>query len=516
MTTRQLTVPLRRRWIGAQAVFFAYLMALSATLSTKRMLWADEFLAWHILSDHSWRNAFESWSSGVDGGGFLFYVIGRSILAVVGLHPVAIRLYSAACIAIAGLIWFRILSKYVKLVPVLIAISLIWLCNGLFIDHLVEVRFYGQLVLAFSIVVAGMLWLEEHKPTPALCFTISFLTTTFLVLTHMLGVIYSAGLLLAGLMSRMPRNRKIASSAGMLSAWASLLLFHRAITSGANVLQWIRMPALSDVIRWYLHSPLFIGHITPLCIALNVGLWALVLLRMIWMYRNDTWRNLGNEQRLLLIIICLLALSPVGLYLASHIVKPLFTGRYFMPQLLCVAALFAFGMEAIPSPVPGLIRNVSASLLVIAIACMHALVIRDQMATFDSLSELSPLLAMQGSQPVVLIDDPLWEQLWFYGGKQGQRFHMLWPVGGPYVKPLLQYCPGVALDNDFLSHHSDFLVVLSPNAKILYGEFHETFLSSPEWTVVPHGTVLVRNVPAPVVELFRNQPPPAPVNATRP
>jgi hypothetical protein len=55
----------------------AYFAFVRLYLSAHRMMWADEFDAWNILVDPSWRHAFASLNHGAGSGPPLFYAIGR-------------------------------------------------------------------------------------------------------------------------------------------------------------------------------------------------------------------------------------------------------------------------------------------------------------------------------------------------------------------------------------------------------------------------------------------------------
>ncbi len=138
-------------------------------------MWADEFLGWNLITDPSWSHMYGSWSQGADSGGIMFYVLGRCIVRLAGDHPAALRLFSAASLWAAGVIWFQMLKRLFSTSSALVAVLLVWFGSPLYVDHLAQVRFYGLLVLGTAIAVFAAQSVNGNNFSLGLTFWITFL-----------------------------------------------------------------------------------------------------------------------------------------------------------------------------------------------------------------------------------------------------------------------------------------------------------------------------------------------------
>lgn len=483
--------------------FVVFLGVLSYVLSPRHMMWGDEFLAWHLLADASWKHAYHEWLSGADGGGISYYILGRAVMALTNRSPQIMRVYSAVCMGLGGLIWFRMLRRHYSLLAVTLSVSLMWLCNWTFLDESFQVRFYGQFVFAFALAAYGFVQVEEKALTPRAGFLIAFTSTAFMVHTHMLGLCFSGILLASLLFSSQPVQTRIWQAVGILLGWVTLAPFIQAIRSSAHGQQWIQMPTVQDVVRHYLHSSIYLGSSL---LTTDIGGFALLTFVTValWMrHRQGHLLARESQDRYLVIIALLGMLSPLGLYVVSHLGKPVFATRYLMPQLMSLCVLIALAIDVFlarvsPKLQVGIGGLAFALLAVIQIATLHS-VIRD---AFQPRSDLDPLLAIEGDKPVVIFNTPLWEQLWFYEGSRAHRFLMFHSKSRSMLFAP-QYTPMTVLDEDFLKNTSDFLFINDPLAKLIYREFGETFLTDPRWEVTPRGAVNMQGVLAPIYEVKR-------------
>jgi hypothetical protein len=165
------------------------------------------------------------WARGADGGSLFFYSIGRLILSVTGYHVLVMRLFSAFCLWGAAVLWWRMLQRRFSSFPALIAVLLIWLCDWNFVNQIAEVRFYGLLVLSVTLAVNAIVWIEDQQPSYRVTGLICFLTNGLLVLSHYLGLIYSAILVTALIFSQLPIHRRLAAIGGVVGSWLFFLIY---------------------------------------------------------------------------------------------------------------------------------------------------------------------------------------------------------------------------------------------------------------------------------------------------
>ena len=495
-------------WLWWSLGFVLYTALLSVHLASLRMMWSDEFLAWKLISDPSWQHMFGSLKEGVDGGGPLFYTVGRLVAKFAGLHPNTLRFfYGAFCFSVAGLLWGRILRRYFSLVIAVFCVGAVWLCSGGLLFHLAEIRFYGQLLLGLSCTVTGLLWIEEASPSLATCFLIAFAANSLLVTSHMLGVMYSGLLLTALLFSRLSLLQRLMTALGTLAAWCWLVLVLDVIQADSTALSWIMMPHLSDLARNFGHTPFFIGAAPKLSVVVDLCLLVFaVAAAVVYLRRRQLETRVSYGRHLLIILSIPLMLVPVVVYVLSHVYKPLFTERYLMPGLMGRMALVACGMwmvslrtEGKPSNLRSVILMTVTSLMLIA---LHIQVIRELIRGYDPFSDLYPLLHMSGNLPVILQDQPLIDQVRQYGDSQGSRFFFLVDdrdakSHGVSIAAMRRgYEPAMMLDTDFITQHPKFLFIETPFSRNLHMD--KMVLNDTRLTLSSAGTVSIRGVPADV------------------
>ena len=497
------------------AALVLYLVVVSLVMSPRRMMWDDEFVAWHLLADPTWAHAAHNWLRGADGGGPLFYILDRLVYEAFGADPTRVRFAAVICTAAAMLLWGRMLARYVPLAAAAIAVGLCWMSSSGFLFHLYEVRFYGQLVLGVAMAAAAMLWIERRQPPLAACFVISWFTGAFLITTHMLGIIYSGLMMLMWFFSDQPMRRRVTAVLGSFTGWATLLLYLRTIRSDASILTWVRMPNVSGVIRFLFHTPVMFLPALRFSVAVNAVLLGFAAVGASVVVRGARFglreRAVPATERgrsLFLAIGAVLAITPLVFYVVSHLYQPIFAERYLLPYLLGLSALVALGMARITA---GWSRQQAAAGTAVAALLLVALQIADLRvaATYEPFTNLQPLLQIPaGNLPVVLDQQPLLDQAHFYGGATGARY---WCMSPPWMKPAGSppealswgYEPFMPAAADFLAATPHFYLI---KTRMLREQHLDAVLTDPAWTSRQVGTVMVDGEPEPMYELERRAP----------
>jgi hypothetical protein len=493
------SAPLHHRFLlqaGLPLLSAVYFVALSTYFSEHRMMWSDEFDGWNLLTDPSWRHLIQSWIAGADDALPLFYAACRSILAVFGAHPLAIRLFSAFCIWSAGVIWWSVLRQFFSNLPALAAVLLIWLCNWTFVYHLAEVRFYGLLILATSIAIKAAIWVEDRQPSRCVIFLIYFLSNGLLVSAHMLGLVYSTVILLAVIFSRSSVQRRILALSGILSSWLLLLAYMSALKSGAAYLNWILLPGPRDLFRFYFHSP------TPQRVV-NALLLLFILASFIFCLRESSDWLLENRARFLLLLISVfLMLIPLGFYIVSHIYKPLFADRYMMPYCLGFSCFFACALWLVERQDTFRIHPAYKPAAYVGLFCLilvlHVQNLKQQptrpFSNIQSLTELnSPL-------PIVVMNANAFFQLKYYGGTPAKNVVYLLPdysegqneSQAMFAISKQGYQPSMFRDSTFLEQHPRFLYPDFPEDRNFY---ERAIAPNPQWKTRDLGPIQVNGLP---------------------
>lgn len=306
-----------------------------------RIFWEDEMLGWMLLHDPSWHHLVSAWKMGADGGGFAFYLIGRSWFGLFGASEVSFRLLSASCFALGFCVTWRSARRYYPVAHVALALFITWFLCPPMVMHMVEGRFYGLLVLATSLTMWVSLKACEQPRLDLWLYVAAFAANGLLTTTHTLGVIYSVFLLAAVIVLDQTRRQvRPLFYVCVASSWLLLWPERKAIIASANVGKpwfWTYPP---DLIR-------FVGAFCGFSNAI-----AFVLLMLVAVLVYTSRKQQGGLKRDLQIgyyerkpiYFCAGSLFCVPLLLGiqSHIAgTSLFINRYLLPVNIGLAFVLA-------------------------------------------------------------------------------------------------------------------------------------------------------------------------------
>lgn len=488
--------------IVALIVSAAYFGFVCVYLSAHRMMWADEFDAWNILADPSWRHAFESLNNGADSGTPFYYAVGRCLLAVGGLHPVVVRLYSALCFWLAAVIWVQILRRYFPIAIAVAAVVLGFACNFEMIDQAAQIRFYGQFVLAVAVAVRIALWLDEKQPSAWAWLALNALAGVFLLASHPLGLIYGGVIAFAQFCTKTPAPKRMAAVAGTVLSWTELLIFYRPVKLADRMSTWLGMPHAADVIHYYDNHPLLFAHYRYLSVAINIALLILAAYACYWFIRNQRWKSdQPGGLNLLFYISAPFVVMPIAFEIMSHLHKPMFLGRYLLPYSLGLITLAAAGASQLAQRFERRRLAMLGVPLSVALLAFPFITFMDQYR--DPVSNLDSVLQLSQSMPTVITDDGIVRQAHFYTPERaGNLFYVMLSAKPGQVSTLSSivqqgYEPALVFDEPFFRTHRKFLYVDGPWQPMV---FNADLRNNPRWTSQNAGTVTIRGITYPVLE----------------
>ncbi len=299
----------------------------------------DEIFTWKEVSDPSLWHLYYAIQHGADGGQPLFYTTAWLWARAFGTGVLTLRLYS--CIAMCGalLVTWKTIRRFYGVWATAFGVLAFWGTSGMLLDQNVEARFYGLYMLVVAVTVDLYTRLVARSvPTRALL-VLAFLSQAALVLTHVLGLIYSGLILLALILFDAAKGRLrwklyLVYAAG----WLALLVWIPAIRASMAAGKphgWIAMPTLTDLRTAYLfgdslpwlrlfkrHSLEFRFQIVsraaefiiyvPLAIVFLLGLKNL----------KSGWRTISDPKGALLLLAYMLLSVPVVLFVLSHLITP--------------------------------------------------------------------------------------------------------------------------------------------------------------------------------------------------
>jgi hypothetical protein len=339
----------------------------------------DEILTWKEVSDPSLVHLFHAIQHGADGGMPVFYTTAWVWARTFGTGILTLRLYS--CVAMCGalLITWRTIRRFYGVFATGFGVLTMWGTSALLLDQNSEARFYGLYMLAVAIAVNLYARLTTEPAPRTRLLLLTTLCQAGLVLSHILGLIYSGLILLALILFDGRRHHlRLELYFRYAVGWLALLVWIPAIRASMAVGKphgWIEMPSVRGLLTTYLfqNSSLWLSilkdpshivlYMVVLCATVLivfvplVSIFLLELLRSVPLGRRI---NPDPESALLLVAYALLS-APLVLFVLSRLITPVFIPRYFLPSgigLAIVLAAFADRLGAdtnLPRSAPRLV-----------------------------------------------------------------------------------------------------------------------------------------------------------------
>jgi hypothetical protein len=348
----------------------AVLLYICIALSHSRILWPDEVYARELTLDPSFAHMLAAWSQGVDGGGILYYIACRLWLNLVGFSELKLRLFSCFGIILAFNVIWAAARRYFSIIPVAFAAALVFLTSSCLIWQDFNGRFYGMYLAAAALCAMLFLYTAEKESLTTLDLLLVCLAHTLLVGTQVLGVLYSAGILLAmiafdRLWNRFRPRLYLAAAA----SWLFLLISIRgvlALTAIAKGHFWTLKPAVRNLL-----DPDFgFNPLVAQCFK-----WLLVAAAILWFAtgRRKPQSSVADVLRShpWLFLLSALAFAELLIFAKSKFGVSIWSDRYLIPLqisavfLLAAAASSVWSLSAPLGPVRHLLIVGAAALIVV-------------------------------------------------------------------------------------------------------------------------------------------------------
>ena len=314
-----------------------FALILTSVLSRGRLFWEDEMLGWMLLRDPSWRHMLFAYQQGADGGGFLFYLLGRGWFHLFGPSELSFRLFSSICFGLAFAATWAGARRFYSTGIVAFALFNTWFFSPPFVAHMAEGRFYGLLVLGVALAFwLALVLADAPRPTTNRLYLTIFLVHAVLSTSHLLGVVFSAFLIAAtvvlDLLDHRPRPRLYVAGA---ASWLLLLPEWTNIAATARVGKphfWTKAPRAMDILGVYT------GSSKEIALVLGV----LLCLAVVGLLRSSTgWKTLLRgawvERRPVYVVTGAMLLLGGAFLLEGLVGTWLFNDRYLLPMTVAVA-----------------------------------------------------------------------------------------------------------------------------------------------------------------------------------
>ncbi len=363
-------------WLDAVCLglMTALLMGLCVARSRTRLFWSDETFGFTLLRDPSLARTLHGWWEGADSGGILYYLLGHVWFRLFGATPLSLRLFSTTAFAIAiGVIW--VMARRFFAVPVLaMSTALAFFLPSYVLWQEINGRFYGLFLAFAACAVACTMYAVERRQLSRVALVLTCGAHACLIGSHILGLVYSVGLL------------------GALLAWDVSRRRLRPALYGAVVVAWLLVFPIS---YHSIHATAAIAQgtfwpVRPRWRDLVLGLFAyshkLVLVAMVLLVAGagrGWWRSRAAKrpeapttavsQWPIAVALGGLFLAQATLFAKSRAGLSVYADRYLLPLEIAVVLLFGEGLTRALGPL--LVRRLSRPLpsMVISVVAIGAL-----------------------------------------------------------------------------------------------------------------------------------------------
>jgi hypothetical protein len=481
----------------------------------------DEIFTWKEVSDHSLLHLYYAIQHGADGGQPLFYTTAWLWAKAFGTSVLTLRLYSSVAMCTALLVSWRSIRRFYGLWATAFGVLMFWGTSNVLLEQNVEARFYGLYMLAVAVTVDLYTRLVARPAPTRLLLLVALFSQAALVLTHVLGLIYSGLILLALILVDAAKGRLRWRLYFVYAAgWLALMVWLPAIRSSMAAGKphgWIAMPNLTDLrtaylfadslswLRFFKRRSLEVGFqivrrtaefviYVPLAVVFVLGVRRIL---------RSGWRTIASPRGSLLLLAYLLLSAPTVLFVLSHLVAPVFVPRYFLPSGIGLAIVLAASADglgadthirprwALRSMWAGVIAflMISPMLTVLAVGPINL--------SWDFLDVQRLEQELPQDVPVVAGWQEDFVKLMRLGHNPEARYYFLldWPgaLAGPRAfvldYHLMQayrsngyYSKNIQDSDGFLCSHPDFVVLDAPNGSTLDAHNNNTpDMQKPNW-----------------------------------
>jgi hypothetical protein len=223
--------------------------------SSRKQAWMDEIFTWKEVSDRSLWHLYSAIQHGADGGQPLFYTTVWLWAKAFGSGVLALRLYSSVAMCAALLVTWRTIRRYYGVWATAFGVLTIWGTSGTLLEQNAEARFYGLYILAVAVTINLYTRLVARPEPSRLLLILAFFSQAALVLTHVLGLIYSGLILLVLILSdTWKRQLRLKVYLSYAAGWLALVVWLPAIRASMAAGKphgWIPLPRLGTVLNSY-------------------------------------------------------------------------------------------------------------------------------------------------------------------------------------------------------------------------------------------------------------------------
>ncbi|WP_460553749.1 hypothetical protein [Hymenobacter daeguensis] len=316
------------------------------TVSAKKFFWNDELFSYYMTSEASYDKMLIAFHDKLNNTPFLYFFLGWNWDKLFGSSELSLRLFTSLGMCIALAIAWVVIRRTFHFWPTALGVSLVFCTSNLILIQNGEARMYGLFlaVSAVCLLLYARLYQKRHAGLGMLL--LNACAHAALVHTHLFGLFYGAGVLLAFvIVDRLLRMFRPWLYASIVLGWLSLVFYMPAFLVQADAGKprtWIPAPDLRDLIDIYGITAQSFASRTLLVV------FALIVSVFIYQYKKPGVSSYFSRYRPqaaeipLLVFAAVFLLVPVGVWVVSLTIKPVFYPRYMLPSALGWAILLTY------------------------------------------------------------------------------------------------------------------------------------------------------------------------------
>ena len=314
-------------------------IALCVVRSRGRLLWSDELFSWNLLNDPSFRHMMAGWNLGADSGGVMYYLLARPWVSVVGLSELNLRLFSTIGMMVAVVFVWISGRRYYSTPAVAFGVALVFFTIPAILWQDVTGRFYG--LLLGSVAFASLMFLRtaDKADLPWTDLLATALASALVCGSHILGIVYSASLLLAAIALDRVRGRwRPGLYLATIAGWLVLPLSYHAIVATTSVTStafWTQKPTWGTLLF------ATVGYSKPIRdVVVVLGLF--VVSGRFFRNRRTTFSAESSDRMSVYALAAGLFFAVLILFVKSRLEGvSIFADRYLLPLSLATALILA-------------------------------------------------------------------------------------------------------------------------------------------------------------------------------
>jgi hypothetical protein len=349
ISTREYIVPI---------LLFISLIIACVIYASKSYFWNDELFSYFFLADPSFSHMWAAFHDKLNNTPPLYFFLGWGWGRLFGTSELSLKLFSCLGIGMAGCFTWITLRRTYSFWATSLAVLIVFCLSEMVTSQNAEARMYG-LYLALS--AAGIWLYDEFNQREQLSWKLllgNSLIQAALVNTHLHGCFFSGAILAAFIVNDYFHKRfRIKLYASFILGWLTFLFYIPALLiqlDAGNPDSWIPIPKVRYLLDVLALSPISTRYFASTLVLFlkSVFFFTLAVIPGIYIFRNLHTAS-GNvktdnekpsqtqSEKSLLILAYLFLAVPIGVWVFSWVIRPIFWDRYVLPTVLAWPILFA-------------------------------------------------------------------------------------------------------------------------------------------------------------------------------